>query len=67
MLINLFKGYRKYEQRLWSIWDLSQMVTKSSHPEELHRGVRFTGHRPGNGLYLHRRYPDDFGEEIQDT
>jgi hypothetical protein len=47
--------------------DLSQMVTESSHPEELHRGIRFTGHRPGDGLYLHRCHLDDFGEEIQNT
>lgn len=45
--------------------DLSQML--ASHPEDLHRGVQFTGHRPGDGLYLHHRHPDDSGEEIQDT
>lgn len=49
------------------MWDLSQMVAKSSHPEDLHRGVRFTGHRPSNGFYLHHRHPDNSGEEIQDT
>lgn len=47
--------------------DLSQMVTKSGHPEEFHHGIRITGHRPGDGLHLHQPYFDDFGEEIQDT
>jgi len=47
--------------------DLSQMVAKSGYPEELHRGVRFIGHRPGDGFHLHCRHLDDFGEEIQDT
>lgn len=49
------------------MWDLSQMVAKSSHPKDFHRGVRLTRHRPGNGLYLHRRHPDNSGKEIQDT
>jgi len=49
------------------MWDLSQMVAKSSHPEDLHRGIRFTGYRPSNGLHLYYRHPDDSGEEIQDS
>lgn len=65
--IDLSQGYRRYERELRIMRDSSQVVTESGHPEKLHRSLRFAGHRPGDGVHLHRRYLDDSGEKIQNT